>query len=128
MADRGQPIKVTFSETQMERSKNQATMSFDNLHTISFQLEADRFASQQVRYCTDLEDGAYYGDVWRLDKSGKHYCIRDLTLDGRMETVVFFESMFLPGEIFSPHISNVSMDVQREEVRPAGQEENHGVS
>lgn len=111
MTDRGQPIKVTFSETQMERSRNQAVMSFDNLHTISFQLEADRFASQRVRYCTNLQEGAYYGDIWRLDRSGKHYCIRDLMLDSRMETVAFFESMFLPGENFSPRISNVSFEV-----------------
>lgn len=112
MTDRGQPIKVTFSETQMERSRNQAVMSFDNLHTISFQIEADRFAGQRVRYCADLEDGAYYGDVWRLDRNGKHYCIRDLMLDGRMVTVAFFEGMFLPEENFSPHISNVSFEVE----------------
>lgn len=111
MTDRGQPIKVTFLETQMERSKNQAVMTFDNLHTISFQLEADKFASQRVRYCTALEDGTYCGDVWRLDRGGRHYCIRDLMLDGRMVTVSFFESMFLPGENFSPHVSNVSFEV-----------------
>lgn len=111
MADGGQPIKVTFSETLMERSRNPAVMSFDNLHTISFQLEADRFASQRVRYCADLEDGAHYGDIWRLDKGGKHYCIRDLILDGRMVTVAFFENMFLSGESFSPHILNISFEV-----------------
>lgn len=111
MVDHGQPIKVTFFENQMERNRNPVVMNFDNLHTISFQLEADKFASQRIRYCADLEVGAYYKDVWRLDKGGKHYCIRDLTLDGRMVTVAFFESMFLRGESFSPRITNVSFEV-----------------
>jgi hypothetical protein len=107
----GQQIKVTFSETQMEQSKNQAVMNFDNLHTISFQLEENRFVNRRVRYRADLENGPCYGDIWRLDKSGKHYCIRDLTLDGRMMTVAFFENMFLPGENFSSRISKVSFEV-----------------
>ena len=33
-------------------------------------------------------------------------------LDGRMVTVAFFEGMFLPEENFSPHISNVSFEVE----------------
>ena len=111
MVDSGRPIKVTFSETQMEQSKNRAVMNFDNLHTISFQLEADRFVRQRVRYRTNLKDIAHYGDVWFLDKGGKHYCIRDLTLDGRMVSVAFFENMFLPGESFSSRISNISFEV-----------------
>lgn len=111
MSDLGQPIKVTFSETQMERSRNLAVKSFDNLHTISFQIEMDKKFANKVRYFADLNDGVGYGDVWRLDKNGKHYCIRNLTLDGSMVKVAFFEKCFLPGENFSPRISNVSFEV-----------------
>lgn len=115
MVDSGQLIKITFSEAQMEKSKNPAVMNFDNLHTISFQLEADRFANRRSRYCTDLELGVYNGEVWHLDRNGKYYCIQDVRIDNRIETVAFFESMFLPNETFSPRITNVSFEVDTSE-------------
>ncbi len=101
----GHPIKIAFSENQMEPNKNKAVMSFDNLHKISFQLEAYK------PYHANLKNGT--ANIWRPDKNGNHFCIRDLVLDGKNVKVAFFEKKFLPEEKFSPHISNVSFEIER---------------
>ncbi|WP_406042444.1 DUF2357 domain-containing protein [Succinimonas sp.] len=110
ITDRGQPIKVIFSEPHMEPTKDKAAMSFDNLHKISFQIEEDRSPKQKVRYFAKLKN-RMADNIWRLDKTGKHFHIQDLKLDGKNVPVAFFEKKFLPGEIFSPKVSNVSFEI-----------------
>lgn len=108
----GQPIRVRFSENALERSFDQSTPKFDDLHTISFQLTEDKSIDQRsCRYTADLTAGSFYGSVWRPDKNGRQFCIRDLSIAGSIKTVAFFETRFDRRESFSPHITNVSFEL-----------------
>lgn len=108
LEEQGESLKVTFSETNVERSRNQAGASFNDLHVISFQLSKDTSLARLPRYYVDLREGVRYGGIWRLDKGGRHYCMREVQIDGRPETITFFENMFDPRESFSENISNIS--------------------
>lgn len=116
LENQGEPLKVTFWETQVEHSgkqegyaRKQDEVSFDNLHVVSFQLSEDTFRAR--RYRVDLTQDAYGGTVWRRDKSGGHYCIRTVQIDGQEKEIIFFQNMFDPRESFSESISNVSFGV-----------------
>lgn len=106
--DQGEPSKIIFQEKNIECFKNQAQANFDKLQIVSFQLSA---VTASTRYCINLLEGAHFGKIWRLDKKGRHYCIRDVQINESMKQVIFFENMFDSRETFSEDIFNISFSI-----------------
>lgn len=110
----GDPIKVIFSEKNVERSReDRINVSFDHPGVVSFDLSEVK--NTLKRYRVDLTNYAdYYGHIWKSLNRG-HACF--ITMDVpeidpyNSITVALFENQFDHPEFFNEGISDVSFEI-----------------
>ncbi len=109
--DSGDPIKIIFSERNVERDReNHLNVNFNKPCVVSFDLSEVK--STNVRYRVDLSEYEdYYGNVWKELKNG-HACFIDMEVESYGEvTVALFENQFDYPEDFDEDIRDVTFEV-----------------